>query len=133
MRRALRSNELGCPLIILFRSVQIDWRIRAIPNAIDPRFESGVTPDAAFDSSDNQTLLGCPLAYIDCRFCSELHHNTASQEKKVVRRIVYAVMINIHYVHFHFISARAESNTDAKELAATARPQSAAVKQQAAG
>lgn len=132
MRRALRSNELGCPLIILFRSVQIDRRIRAIPNAIDPRFESGVTPDAAFDSSDNQTLLGRPLANIDCRLCSELHHNTASQEKKIVRRIVYAVMINIRYVHFQFIGARAELNSDAKEPAAAVRPEPA-VTQPSAG
>lgn len=98
VRRALRSNELGCPLVIAFRSLQINRRISTIPNAIDPRFESREMPYAAFDSSDNQAVLGRPLTNCNCRVGRKLHHNASIEEKKVIRRIVDARTIDVHWV-----------------------------------
>lgn len=98
VRRALRSNELGCPLVIAFRSLQINRRISAIPNAIDPRFESREMPYAAFDSSDNQAVLGRPLTNGNCRGGRKLHHNASIEGKKVIRRIVDARTIDVHWV-----------------------------------
>ncbi len=103
MRRTFRTNEFCCPLIISLSGVQIDWWVSAIPDAIDSRFESRIMPDAPLNSSDNESLSGCTIANIDCRFCRELHHNTTGKGKKIVRRIVYAIMIDTHHVHFHFI------------------------------
>ncbi|CAG2272289.1 hypothetical protein BCCR75502_01679 [Burkholderia sola] len=98
VRRALRSNELGCPLIISFRSAQINRRISTIPNAIDPRFESRKMPYAAFDSSDNQAVLGRPLTNCNCRVGRKLHHDASIEGKKVIRRIVDARTIDVHRV-----------------------------------
>lgn len=103
MRRALRSNELGCPLIVSFRGVQINRRISAIPNAVEPRFESGKMPYATFDPSDNQAVPGRPLTNCNCRIGRKLHHNASIEGKKIVRRIMDARTIDVHRAHSNSI------------------------------
>ncbi len=103
MWRALRSNELGCPLIVSFRTIKVNGRLSTIPNAVQPRFESGKMPYATFDPSDNQAVLGRPLTNCNCRVGRKLHHNASIEGEKIVRRIVDARTIDVHWAHSNLI------------------------------
>ena len=78
------------------RVVLLDWWIGTIPNAINSSFESGVAPNTAFNSRDNNALCGGTETNLNCSGLGQPHDNAATEREEAIGRIVEAATVYLH-------------------------------------